>query len=225
MGCEAVLKTSLLGVTDRFPGNRTVASRVSFYKVSLGGFGAAQDRLREFEDVALVYLDALYQTALRLTGSRAEADDVVQETFLRAFKSFDRFNPGTNCRAWLFTIMRNAFLNRVRAVSREVLEDDMDRHEELTSATAAGVPSPEETFFQTVLHGDVDRALKELPLVFREAVILADLEGLSYREMADVLGCPIGTVMSRLSRGRRLLRAALLRFAREHGYVKRAGDV
>jgi RNA polymerase sigma-70 factor (ECF subfamily) len=194
--------------------------------VSLGGFGAAQDRLREFEEVALVHLDALYRTALRLTGSRAEADDVVQETFLRALKSFDRFNPGTNCRAWLFTIMRNAFLNRMRAASREVLEDDMDRHEaERTSAATAGVPSPEETFFQTVLHGDVDRALKELPLVFREAVILADLEGLSYREMADVLACPIGTVMSRLSRGRRLLRAALLRFAREHGYVKGADDV
>jgi len=102
----------------------------------------------------------------------------------------------------------------------------MDRHEaEPTSATATGVPSPEETFFQTVLHGDVDRALKDLPLVFREAVILADLEGLSYREMADVLACPIGTVMSRLSRGRRLLRAALLRFAREHGYVRGADDV
>lgn len=189
--------------------------------MSLSGFGAAQDRLREFEEVALVHLDALYQTALRLTRSRAEADDVVQETFLRAFKSFDRFNPGTNCRAWLFTIMRNAFLNRVRAASHEVLEEDMDQREaERTSTTATGVPSPEETFFQTVLHGDVDRALKELPTLFREAVILADLEGLSYREIADVLGCPIGTVMSRLSRGRRLLRATLLRFAHEHGYVK-----
>jgi RNA polymerase sigma-70 factor (ECF subfamily) len=202
-----------------------VASRVNVYKVSPGAFGAAWHRVREFEEVALVHLDALYRTALRLTGSRAEADDVVQETFLRALKSFDRFNPGTDCRAWLFTIMRNAFLNRVRAASREVLEDDMDRHEaERTSAATDGVPSPEETFFQTVLHGDVDRALKELPLVFREAVILADLEGLSYREMADVLACPIGTVMSRLSRGRRLLRAALLRFARDHGYVKEAGD-
>jgi len=171
--------------------------------VRFGGFGAAKDRVREFDEVALVHLDALYQTALRLTGSRAEADDVVQETYLRAFKAFDRFNPGTNCRAWLFTIMRNAFLNRVRAAGREVPEDDMDHHEaERMLGVTAVVPSPEETFFQTVLHGDVDRALKELPLVFREAVILADLEGLSYREMADVLGCPMGTVMSRLSRGR-----------------------
>lgn len=181
--------------------------------------------MREFEEAALVHLDAMYRTALRLTGSRADADDVVQETFLRAFKSFDRFNPGTNCRAWLFTIMRNAFLNRVRAAGREVLERDMDRHETERLSCAADVPSPEETLYQTVLHGDVDRALQDLPMVFREAVILADLEGLSYREVADVLGCPIGTVMSRLSRGRRLLRASLRRFARDHGYVKGADDV
>jgi RNA polymerase sigma-70 factor (ECF subfamily) len=190
--------------------------------VSPGGFDVVHDRLRAFEDAALVYLDTLYRTALRLTGRRADADDVVQETFLRAFRSFDRFDPGTNCRAWLFTIMRHAFLNRVRAAGREVLEDDVDRHEVARTAVV-GAPGPEETFFQTVLHGDVDRALKHLPLVFREAVILADLEGLSYREMADVIGCPIGTVMSRLSRGRRLLRAALQHFAQEHGYVK-GGD-
>ena len=178
------------------------------------------ERLREFEEVALVHLDALYQTALRLTGSRAEADDVVQETFLRAFRSFDRFNPGTNCRAWLFTILRNAFLNRIRGSGREVLTADVDRHEPERASAVGGVPSPEETFFQTVLHGDVDRALKELPLLFREAVVLCDLEGLTYREVAEVLGCPLGTVMSRLSRGRRLLRATLLRFAREHGYAR-----
>jgi RNA polymerase sigma-70 factor (ECF subfamily) len=188
--------------------------------VSRGDFGGAADRIREFEEVALVHLDALYQIALRLTGSRAEADDVVQEAYLRAYRSFDRFNPGTNCRAWLFTILRNAFLNRLRAGRREILEADMDQREPAPERPAAGEPSPEETFFQTVLHGDVDRALKALPLVFREAVILADLEGLTYREVSEVLGCPIGTVMSRLSRGRRLLRAALGQFAREHGYVK-----
>ena len=184
------------------------------------------DRLREFEDVALVHLDALYQTALRLTGSRAEADDVVQDTFLRAFRSFERFNPGTNCRAWLFTIMRNAFLNRVRARGREVLHDDIERDEPDWAPASESEPSgPEDRFFQSVLHGDVDRALKELPLTFREVVILADLQGLSYREVADVLGCPIGTVMSRLSRGRRLLRRALFTLAREHGYVKGTEDV
>ena len=171
--------------------------------------------------MALVHLDALYHVALRLTRNRAEAEDVVQEAFLRAFRSFHRFNPGTNCRAWLFTILRNVFLNRVRTQGREVLETeigDLDHAEATTDAH--GSRNPEEQFFQTMLHGDVDRALTTLPLAFREAVMLADIEGLTYREVADVVGCPIGTVMSRLSRGRALLRRALVRFAREHGYVK-----
>jgi RNA polymerase sigma-70 factor (ECF subfamily) len=181
-----------------------------------------EDRSREFEEVALVHLDTLYRSALRLTHNRAEAEDIVQETCLRAFRNFHRFNPGTNCRAWLLTILRNIFLNRVRRAGREVLQEDLPAWE---SAPERGtmVPAssnPEEEFFQTVLHGDVDRALKAVPLVYREAVILADLEGFSYKEVAEALGCPIGTVMSRLSRGRHLLRQALSRFAREHGYVK-----
>jgi len=184
------------------------------------------DRSREFEEVALVHLDSLYRSALHLTHNRAEAEDVVQETFLRAFRNFHRFNPGTNCRAWLFTIMRNTFLNRLRRAGRE-LPDGGDSAEwaspsEPVGALASAIESPEEEFFQTLLHGDVDRALRALPLVFREAVILADLEGLRYKEVAQVLGCPIGTVMSRLSRGRHLLRQVLHRFAREHGYVKEA---
>ena len=187
------------------------------------GWDLGRDRARDFEEVALVHLDALYRSALRLTHNRAEAEDVVQETCLRAFKSFHRFNPGTNCRAWLFTILRNAFLNRVRDGRREVLEGESAVWESVSeSATEMRVrENPEEEFFQTVLHGDVDRALKALPLPFREAVVLADLEGLSYKEVAEVVGCPMGTVMSRLSRGRRLLRKALAGFARERGYIKR----
>lgn len=176
----------------------------------------------EFEDTALVHLDALYSLGLRLTHNRAEAEDLVQETFLRAFKNFHRFNPGTNCRAWLFTILRNLFLNHIRRSGREILEGDAGLPDlgldGVASMTLGG--SPEEEFFQTILHGDVERGLKTLPLQFREAVVLADLEGLSYREVAEVLGCPVGTVMSRLSRGRSLLRRALGRLARERGYVK-----
>ena len=173
--------------------------------------------------MALVHLDALYHVALRLTRNRAEAEDVVQETCLRAFRSFDRFNPGTNCRAWLFAILRNVFLNRVRTRGREVLEAEMEGLDQVEAAADTHVGgSPEEQFLQTVLHGDVDRALAALPLAFREAVMLVDIEGLTYREVAEVIGCPIGTVMSRLSRGRALLRQALVRFAREHGYVKEA---
>jgi RNA polymerase sigma-70 factor (ECF subfamily) len=158
-----------------------------------------------------------------LTHNRAEADDLVQETCLRAFRSFHRFKPGTNCRAWLLTILRNAFLNRRRRSGWEMLEDDWAAREPLPHsrpALALASGNPEEEFLQMVLHGDVDRALKALPLVYREAVILADLEGLTYREVAEVLGCPVGTVMSRLSRGRHVLQEALSAFAREHGYVK-----
>jgi RNA polymerase sigma-70 factor (ECF subfamily) len=147
----------------------------------------------------------------------------VQDTYVRAFRAFQRFNPGTNCRAWLFTILRNVFLNRQRGEGREVLDPEgLTTGEATESATAPGLTgdNPEEEFFQSVLHGDVDRALKAVPLVFREAVILADLEGLTYKEVADVLGCPIGTVMSRLSRGRSLLRHALAGFARQHGYIR-----
>ena len=180
-------------------------------------------RSGEFEETALVHLDALYRSALRFTRNRAEAEDVLQETFLKAFRGFHRFNPGTSCRAWLFTILRNTFLNRVRDARWEVLEKDADAWEgaaESATADPSAGASPEEEFFQTVLHGDVDRALKALPLVFREAVVLVDLEGLSYKEVAQVLGCPIGTVMSRLARGRGLLRRALRAFAREHRYIK-----
>ncbi len=187
------------------------------------GWATGEDRSGEFERVALVHLDALYRSALRLTHNRAEAEDLVQETCLRAFRSFHRFNPGTNCRAWLFTILRNAFLNRMRQGAHEVFEGESPAWDSSSrSVTDRGAPvgHPEEEFFQTVLHGDVDRALKALPLAFREAVILADLEGLSYKEISQVLGCPIGTVMSRLSRGRGLLRQALSHLAHEHGYVK-----
>ncbi len=182
------------------------------------------DRSREFEEVALVHLDALYRSALRLTHNRSEAEDLVQETCLRAFRGFHRFNPGTNCRAWLFTILRNAFLNRIRQAGHDVLVGESADLESMAfPRVAETLPArghPDEEFFQTVLHGDVDRALKALPLPLREVVILADLEGLAYKEIAQVVGCPIGTVMSRLSRGRGLLRQALGRFAQEHGYVK-----
>lgn len=180
-------------------------------------------QVSEFEGVALVHLDLLYRAALRLTHNRAEAEDLVQETWLRALRHFDQFDPGSNCRAWLLTILRNAFLNRLRREGREILESDMAATEagaaRLEEASVAR-SSPEEDFFQTALHGDVDRALKTLPLPFRLVVTLADLEGLTYKEVAQVLDCPIGTVMSRLSRARQLLRKELVTLACEHGYNK-----
>ena len=173
--------------------------------------------------MTLVHLDALYRVALRLTHNRAEAEDVVQDAFLRAFRGFHRFDPGTNCRAWLFTILRNVFLNRVRGQGREILEADIGGLDQVEAADAHADQNPEEQFLNTMLHGDIDHALTTLPLAYREAVVLVDIEGLSYREVAEVVGCPVGTVMSRLSRGRALLRRALGRFAREHGYVQGDG--
>ncbi len=181
------------------------------------------DRSREFEETALVHLDTLYRSALRLTHNRAAAEDLVQETYLRAFRGFHRFNPGTNCRAWLLTILRNEFLKRLKQGVHEVLDSEPGDHQRgATSITDSGRTwgQPEEELFQTVLHGDMDRALKALPLVHREVVVLADLEGCSYKEIAQIVGCPIGTVMSRLSRGRAQLRQLLGRLGREHGYVK-----
>jgi len=136
-------------------------------------------------------------------------------------EEFSPVNRGTNARAWLYTILRNVFLSHLRRkVGREVEDGGtpLARETEHVSAPAS-LANPEEHFFQTVLHGDVDRALKALPLTFCEAVVLADLQGLSYREIAEVLGCPPGTVMSRLSRGRALLRVALAHAARAHGYA------
>jgi RNA polymerase sigma-70 factor (ECF subfamily) len=161
-----------------------------------------------FEAQALVHLDVLYRTALWLTRDRPEAEDLVQDTCLRAFTYFDRFTPGTNCRAWLVTILRSIFLNRISRRGREVLADDSEP-ESPASATAPSIDTPEVEFFRKAVSADVGRAVRELPLVFREAVVLVDLEGFSYREASEALGCPIGTVMSRLSRGRRLLRRRL----------------
>ena len=175
----------------------------------------------DFEEVALVHLDLLYRTALRLTHNRAEADDLVQETWLRALQHFDQFDPGSNCRAWLVTILRNAFLNRLRRQGRERLESEMtgERGDSVPFEDSAIERStPEEEFFQTIFHGDVERALKSLSPAFQQVIALADFEGFTYKEIAQVLHCPIGTVMSRLSRARQLLRTELRTLARAHGY-------
>ncbi len=192
------------------------------HRVRLIGWLTGDDKIREFEAVALVHLDALFRSALRLTQNRAEAEDIVQDTWLRAFRSFHRFDPGTNCRAWLFTILRNAFLTRRRRANQEAVGELVVSEETWQRATDTDAPirHPEDVLLRSVVHADVDRALRELPIAHREVVILADLEGLTYREIAQVVACPIGTVMSRLSRGRAQLRRRLGHLAREHGYAK-----
>ncbi|MSP62348.1 MAG: sigma-70 family RNA polymerase sigma factor [Myxococcales bacterium] len=181
-----------------------------------------QDR---FEQVALPHLPALYGLAKRLTRNERDAEDLVQDAILRAYRFFDSFEPGTNCKAWLFKILHNAFINKYRRGVRDRYlaaqlsvgegEGSTVSHEVVQAAR-----DPEGTILGAMVSEDVRRALDALPEEFRVAVILSDLEELSYREIADVMESPIGTVMSRLYRGRRLLQAALHGYAVEQGIVK-----
>lgn len=176
---------------------------------------------------SLEYLDALYRTALRLTRNEADAEDLVQETYLKAIRFQDKFRPGTNLRAWLFRILTNTFINRYRRQKREPRRASVDDVEEFLlyrNVTAQRdehlFPSAEEEALSHLADEDVKRAIEELPEQFRIAVILADIEGFSYKEIAEITNVKIGTVMSRLSRGRRLLQRKLWEYARRTGYVR-----
>ena len=177
------------------------------------GEGGQQD---EFEATALPFARPLYSTALRLTGRAEDALDIVQETFLRAFRTFHNFRAGTNPKAWLFTILRSVAANRHRDDQRRprlVPLDDLD--ERFAAHAASGPPGLE------LDKGEVERALETLPEEFRIAVLLVDVEELTYEEAAAVLGCPVGTVRSRLARGRRGLAVALHDYAAQAGYSSR----
>jgi len=170
-----------------------------------------------FEEMVIAHLDALYRTALRLTGRPQDAEDLVQETYLRAWRSLHTYRPGTNPKAWLFRILHNARIDRYRASTRTVQTVD----EIEGQAPAFGIhDTPESLVLAGVMDAEVREAIMALPDVFRSCLILADLEGFSYQEIADILGIPRGTVMSRLFRGRRAMRKALSDYGREHGYVK-----
>lgn len=172
----------------------------------------------EFETITIPHLDALYNTALRLTKNESDAEDLLQETYMKAFRFFHRFEPGTHIKAWLFKILTNTFINHYRKQQRdrEVLEDwDWEQlsHPET-------VPQDlEEQILDRFISSHVVDALAKIPVEFRMVVVLADLEEFSYKEIAEIVGCPIGTVMSRLYRGRRLLRKMLREFAVEQGYI------
>jgi len=156
-----------------------------------------------FETEALSFLDALYRTALRMTRSEADAEDLVQETYIRAFRFKDQFTPGTNLKAWLFTILHNTARNRRRDSGRDPVDVDSDRLE--LSAPADPAATPEEQLLRATMGPDLQAALDALPEAFREAVWLRDVEEFPYAEIAEMLGIPVGTVMSRISRGRRML--------------------
>ncbi len=162
----------------------------------------------QFAHAALSHVDSLYGTALRLTRRAADAEDLVQDTYLKAFRASHQFEPGTNMKAWLYTILHNTFRNMRRHDGRNPVEVDSDAVDR-AAADVEGSPTPEQILARGTIDADLQAALDALPDSFRQAVWLRDVEELSYAEMAKVLDIPIGTVMSRISRGRRALFAAL----------------
>ena len=168
--------------------------------------GGAATRTAAFEVEALASIDSLYRTALRLTRVPADAEDLVQETYLKAFRAADRFEPGTNLRAWLFTILHNTARNRVRDLSRDAVTIDSDTVDRAADVPATGGgETPETLLLRDTLTPEVQAAVDALPDAFRQAIWLRDVEEFTYAEIADMLNIPAGTVMSRISRGRRLL--------------------
>jgi RNA polymerase sigma-70 factor (ECF subfamily) len=156
-----------------------------------------------FEADALSHLDSLYGTALRLTRNEADAQDLVQDTYVKAFKSEKQFKPGSNLKAWLFTILHNTFRNWRRDSGRDPVDVDSEQVDMAVAVDPAG--TPEEQLMRAAIGPDLQDALDSLPEAFREAVWLRDVEEFPYSEIAEVLGVPVGTVMSRISRGRRML--------------------
>lgn len=166
------------------------------------------DSARPLAEAALAFLDHLYATAVRLTGNPTAAEDLVQDTYLKAMRFADQFTPGSNLKAWLFTILHNTFLNERRGARRNPVDVDSEVVER-AALERGGAPAPDERLMRASFSPTLQAALDELPPAFRQAVWLRDVEGFSYAEIARMLQIPVGTVMSRLSRGRRLLHASL----------------
>jgi RNA polymerase sigma-70 factor, ECF subfamily len=173
----------------------------------------------QFEHEALPHLDAVYRFALRLTGSPADAEDLVQETFLRAYRSWDHYTPGTAAKSWLFTICRNAFLRQRQQDTRRTQVMSEAGPRETPLFMPAYQEDPEGSFFSGLVDETILEHIDRIPDEFREVVLLSDLEGMSYAEIAYVLSLPLGTVKSRLFRGRKLLQKVLYEYARESGII------
>ena len=178
-----------------------------------------------FEVEALPHMDALHRTALRMTKNTADADDLVQEAYVKAYRFWNKFEAGTNCRAWLFRIMTNIFINEYRSKSRSPVSVNVDEIDDsfLYGQLSSGrqVENPEEEFMAKILDADARKAIEDLPEDFRLVVGLSFIEGFSYQEIADIMDLQLGTVKSRLHRGRKLLQKALYEYAINNGYIRK----
>jgi RNA polymerase sigma-70 factor, ECF subfamily len=179
----------------------------------------------EFAKEAIQHLDTLYGAALRLTRSAADADDLVQDAFLKAYRFYDRFEPGTNLRAWLLRILTNTFINKYRRTHREKKVLDGDDAEPvgdgvMSRAAMRALQDPDGEAMRSLVTAEIQAALDELPDDYRLMIVLADVEELSYKEIADIVGCPIGTVMSRLHRARKQMQTKLVGTAIDMGIIQ-----
>ncbi len=181
------------------------------------------DKRIRFEKEAIIHIDSLHRTALRMTRNEDDASDLVQEAMVKAYRFWDKYEEGSNARAWLYKIMTNIFINNYRSKSRApqtVAYEDIDDnflYGQLSNLPPA--PNPEQEFFARVFDDDVKSAIEELPEDFRVVVVLSFLDGFSYQEIADIAGLNIGTVKSRLHRGRKLLQKSLWDYARRNGFI------
>ncbi len=208
--------------TSEMNGIVNLASQSRLFAFSLKGNKALR---QDFERVAIPHLSHIYTAAFYLTKDEQEAEDLVQETYLRAYRFFHKFEPGTNCRAWLLSIQRHLFINRYRRRKKQpefVDWEKIDREYESFALDEEYTEkyNPERFYCSRIMGPEVEKALKGLPEEFRTAILLVDLQELNYEEAAKVMECPVGTVRSRLSRGRRLLQVTLRTYALQRGLIK-----
>jgi len=177
---------------------------------------------RDFEKTAIPHMDALYNFAFRMTGDSDDANDLIQETYMRAFRFWDKFEKGTNCKAWLFRILKNTYINSYRRISKgpdKVDYEDIENFYENVKPSSTDDAHLEKEIFDNLLDDEVSKAIESLPEEFRTVVILSDIEGFSYDEIADFIDCQVGTVRSRLHRARKMLFTKLYKYAKNKGYA------
>jgi len=189
------------------------------------------NRRKEFEDIAMEHLDSLYNMAIRLVYNKEAAEDLVQETYLKAYRFFDTFQKGTNIKAWLFKILRNTFINKYRKMVNlpsEIFYEDVESvnsnlsyKQESDSAELTDTLETKYNDLGNLMEDDVKHAIDSLPIEYKEAILLSDVEELSYNDIAEITNVPIGTVKSRLNRGRKLLQKSLWEYAKDRGFIKR----